>query len=61
MATLRKPRARVCEQCGRRERWDEDVGSWQIDEEDGNRTVGDPYCIHEWNITGTFSPVAEDA
>jgi hypothetical protein len=54
--TLRTPEARICERCGRAERWDADAEGWRIRTEDGERLVGDPYCIHEWDINGTFSP-----
>ena len=72
-STLRTPTERACERCGRREVWDEDVGTWRVaDPEEGvhagdgsetgddDRPVGSPYCIHEWNINGTFAPF-EDA
>lgn len=61
MATIRTPRHRTCERCGRQERWDDEVESWRIAAESGERIVGDPYCIHEWDTTGTFNPVVEDA
>lgn len=58
MATrIRKPRSRKCELCGRQEVWDDERGSWQIVAEDGERAVGDPHCIHEWDITGSFTPI----
>ncbi|MGM0604718.1 MAG: HEWD family protein [Halobacteriota archaeon] len=53
-ATLRTPTERTCELCGRTERWDEDRASWQICDEAGN-----VYCIHEWDINGTFVPFEE--
>ncbi|WP_435358335.1 HEWD family protein [Haloarchaeobius sp. DFWS5] len=53
MTTLRKPTARECERCGRNEHWDDDVEAWRITDGD----VGNPHCIHEWNIDGTFSPI----
>lgn len=57
-ARVRKPTVRVCEQCDRSERWDEDLGAWQLVLEDGEKRVGNPHCIHEWDITGTFNPIA---
>lgn len=54
MGVLRKPDARTCELCGRSEVWD---GGWRIAEEDGKRLTGNTYCIHEWDITGEFTPV----
>jgi hypothetical protein len=35
------------------ERWDEGDGTWRID-----GTVGKVYCVHHWDITGTFNPIA---
>ncbi len=54
MQNLRAPQRRTCERCGRCEVWID--GGWQIDEDNECR-VGSPYCIHEWDITGDFSPV----
>ncbi len=54
---LRTPTARVCERCDRSEQWDEETESWQIVREDGTRLVGNPHCIHEWDINGAFNPV----
>jgi len=56
---LRTPEERTCERCGREERWDEDDRVWRIVREDGEPKVGDVYCIHEWDITGTFTPIEE--
>lgn len=53
-AKIRAPTHRVCESCGRREAWDVEQTSWVIN--DG--AVGEPLCIHEWDINGTFSPYA---
>ncbi|MGQ4555322.1 HEWD family protein [Halobellus sp. GM3] len=61
--TLRTPTDRTCERCGRIEVWDGDAGGWRVaagaDESD-DRAVGSPYCIHEWDINGSFAPF-EDA
>ncbi|WP_135822481.1 HEWD family protein [Halostella litorea] len=54
---LRTPSRRKCERCGRSERWDEDAETWRIRVEDGERLVGNPHCIHEWDITGSFTPI----
>jgi hypothetical protein len=53
---LRRPTDRTCERCGRAETWDGSVSSWRITVEDGERRVGNVYCIHEWDINGRFSP-----
>ncbi|EMA69540.1 hypothetical protein C461_02901 [Halorubrum aidingense JCM 13560] len=53
-ATINPPRERACELCGRQEGWDDDGCGWRI--------VGDPgnaYCIHEWDINGSYNPVSE--
>lgn len=52
--SLRRPTERTCELCGRSERWDEDAVSWVVDEDPGN-----VFCIHEWDINGTFVPIEE--
>lgn len=54
MAEIRAPEERTCTQCGRSERWDEETGNWQVDDE-----VGDVYCVHSWDVTGSFTPVEE--
>ena len=61
-STLRTPTERTCERCGRIEVWDDDVGTWQLALDDAGdpRTVGSPYCIHEWDINGSFSPFDEN-
>jgi len=50
---LRTPERRVCERCGRTERYDEETSGWQVAEK------GDLYCIHEWDIDGDFVPVQD--
>lgn len=58
---LNPPSDRTCRLCGRRERWDADRGEWRIasEENDGEPAIGDPFCIHEWDITGTHRPIVE--
>ncbi len=53
-ATITPPTERTCELCGRAERWDDEVGSWRIEGEPGSA-----YCLHEWDINGTFVPIEE--
>jgi len=48
---LRKPTRRRCELCGREEVWDDATTVWRVDDE-----PGDLYCIHEWDINGSFLP-----
>jgi len=57
---VRTPTARVCERCGRAEHWDESLDAWQLVREDGEKQVGNPHCLHEWDINGTFNPVVEN-
>lgn len=49
---LAPPRERECERCGRRDVWDDDGPGWRIADSDGG--TGDPFCIHEWNVDGSY-------
>lgn len=51
MIDIQPPDARECELCGRKEVWKD--GAWRVSDEQ----PGEIYCIHEWNITGDYSPV----
>lgn len=51
MTSIVPPDERTCEECGRTDRWDDDRENWVIDDD------GDPYCLHEWDINGTYDPV----
>ncbi len=53
---LRTPQKRACECCSRYEVWDTDDGFWKIATDDNERLTGNPHCIHEWDIDGTFRP-----
>ncbi|WP_167599418.1 HEWD family protein [Halorussus marinus] len=55
MAELDPPTKRECHRCGRREVWDADAANWTI----ANGNAGEPFCIHEWDITGAYQPVTE--
>lgn len=57
---VNRPTARECECCGRLERWDGGLGAWQIGRSGGEKQAGNPHCIHEWDINGTFNPIIED-
>lgn len=57
MVRLRTPTDRLCERCGRREHWRDE--GWIVVRADDGPVVGDPFCLHEWDINGTFSPIAE--
>lgn len=54
MAELNAPERRECLRCGRREQWNETVHGWAISSE-----VGEPFCIHEWDVNGTHNPIVE--
>ncbi|SFR41286.1 HEWD family protein [Halogeometricum limi] len=58
--TLRTPTRRTCEICGRTEKWDDAEASWRVTDADDETTVGSLYCIHEWDINGTFAPFEDD-
>lgn len=53
---IKRPDRRECERCGRVEVWDGDRTCWRIDVADGEKRVGAVFCIHEWDINGTFRP-----
>jgi hypothetical protein len=59
MIKLVPPTERECERCGRRDVWDDDAESWVIADVDGDRHAGSPYCLHEWDINGTYNPLTE--
>ncbi|MEF8774861.1 MAG: HEWD family protein [Halobacteriales archaeon] len=59
MPPLSPPRERTCERCGRRDRWDEATSHWTIAVERGEARRGDPFCIHEWDVTGDYNPFEE--
>ena len=52
-AEIRQPGTRMCTQCGREERWDTEDRAWRVAEEE----AGEVFCIHDWDITGEFTPV----
>lgn len=57
--TLRKPRERSCELCGREEHWSDEEDIWTVVRRDGEPVVGNLHCIHEWDINGSFIPIEE--
>lgn len=57
MTSIVPPRERTCENCGRHDVWDDEMENWVIAEVDGERQVGNPNCIHEWDINGAYNPV----
>lgn len=53
MVEISAPSERRCTECGRTEVFDEDAETWRVADEQ----VGDVYCVHSWDVTGTFTPV----
>lgn len=58
-AELNPPEERECVECGRRDVWDDETGSWVIDAQDDALVASDRYCIHVWDINGHHNPVSE--
>jgi hypothetical protein len=56
---IRTPGKRSCELCGRTEVWDEDAVAWRVPSGGDDPPVGSLYCIHEWDINGSFVPFRE--
>jgi hypothetical protein len=57
MVAIETPHERACERCGRRDVWDDELTSWTIAVEDGEKQAGNPHCLHEWDINGSFNPL----
>ena len=57
MTSIIPPRKRACERCGRVDTWDENKKAWVAATVDGRTQRGSPHCLHEWDITGSYSPV----
>ncbi|MDY6818835.1 MAG: HEWD family protein [Halobacteriales archaeon] len=51
------PDRRTCVQCGREDVWND--GEWEIRRQDGERVSGDPFCLHEWDINGSYNPIID--
>ena len=58
---LHPPDERTCERCGRQDVWDDASGHWRIVEADGEKLAGDPFCVHEWDVTATYNPFHSSA
>lgn len=59
MGTVIPPTERQCERCGRVDIWDDESGTWVAAEADGTVRRGDPHCVHEWDIDGTYNPIED--
>ena len=56
---LRTPDERSCELCDRSEVWNEAEGTWRVADGGDGPVVGSLYCIHEWDINGSFMPFGD--
>lgn len=56
MVEISAPSERRCTECGRTEVFDEDAETWRVADD----AVGDVYCVHSWDVTGTFTPVKSE-
>ena len=56
MAELDPPAERACQRCSRRDVWDADASNWRIRDD---ASIGNPHCIHEWDINGAYNPIRE--
>lgn len=54
MVVIVPPHERACERCGRQDIWDDECENWVVDD-----AIGDPFCLHSWDINGTYNPVEE--
>ncbi|MDG5775370.1 hypothetical protein QA599_02870 [Haloarculaceae archaeon H-GB1-1] len=59
MTTIVPPKERECERCGRHDVWDDDADTWTVVTEDDAKQIGDPFCLHEWDINGEYNPLGE--
>lgn len=57
--TLNPPSRRECLECGRVDVWDQERGEWRIEEVNSEKRAGERFCLHEWDITGTHTPILE--
>ncbi|MDH5019848.1 HEWD family protein [Halobacterium rubrum] len=57
MTEIRTPSERECTRCQRHERWSDEDEQWRIDGDE----AGDVHCVHDWDVTGTFTTVPGDA
>lgn len=56
---LNPPTRRTCQRCGREDVWDDETIEWRIRTDGDRKLAGNPFCLHEWDITGTHKPVRE--
>jgi hypothetical protein len=39
--------------------WSEREQKWVVAESDGEPQHGQPHCLHEWDINGSYNPFSE--
>jgi hypothetical protein len=59
MVEIEPPTERVCERCGRWEVWDGERRTWRTPADATEDDRGRPHCLHEWDINGAYSALAE--
>jgi hypothetical protein len=59
MVEVVPPTERECLRCGRRDVWSGEETTWVAAEVDGEHRVGTPHCLHDWDINGSYNPIAE--
>ena len=53
------PTDRECTLCGRKEEWNAEDINWEAEEGEGEKKIGETFCMHEWDITGTHKSIIE--
>ena len=53
------PTDRKCILCERVEESDGETSNWEIGEINGKEMLGEKFCMHEWDITGTHKSIIE--
>lgn len=59
MEAVTPPDRRVCVRCERVEAWSEQHRTWVVQSSETDTGKGTPYCVHEWDITGSYNPLSE--
>lgn len=59
MSSIVPPTERTCLRCGRQDFWDESRETWVAASDDGEPLRGTAHCVHEWDITGNYNPIAD--
>lgn len=59
MEAVTPPDRRVCVRCKRTETWSEQQRTWVVQSDEQDPNEGAQYCVHEWDITGSYNPLGE--